>query len=41
MARRGMRDFRKAMAFTKDKWDIKKDQEDLRPGLLRISKSEV
>ena len=26
MARRGMRDFRKAMAFAKDKWDIKNNQ---------------
>jgi hypothetical protein len=24
MARRGMKDFRKAMAFAKDKWDVKK-----------------
>ena len=26
MARRGMKDFRKAMAFAKDKWDLKKNQ---------------
>jgi hypothetical protein len=26
MARRGMKDFRKAMAFAKDKWDVKTHQ---------------